>query len=623
MQSGGFLERSGFVPRVILPVLLIAVLMAVAYSNTLQVPFLFDDLSNLVSNQSLHIDKITPENLLTAATSSPSSNRWLPNISFAFNYYFADHGEVWGFHLVNLAIHLAVSCVFFILAVTTLTLPIFNNRYLRAREIALVATILWALHPVQINAVTYIVQRMTSLSALFFLASVLLYVQGRLRAKSRRRVYFFAASLCCWGLAVISKENAVMLPVMIVGYEIFLLSESSFKCNWQKKVLAVGMAVSIVLLFAVAYFGWDLFASLLAGYRVREFTLGERLLTESRVLFFYLSLLVVPLPSRLNLCHDIVLSRSLFSPPQTALALFSLLAVVVLAAYLFRRDRLASFAIFWFFGNLLIESTVVPLELIFEHRLYLPSTVLFLAVVAAGYRFSSQRLVLRRLLIVVLVVASVFFTWQRNKDWVNERVFWEDVVAKSPRLTRGYHNLSQVFLNDGQYKKAELLLLQGLEVGRQRNGTSRPGSYAALNRAKALASLGTIYWKTGRWRESFAKAELALKVDPDNTMAMVTKGICFEHSGQSGKAVAMYVAANVRGDQSVDLFNNWGVSCFSLGRIDQAINLFQRSLAIDPEHAESHYNLGIAYGSQGMRAEAQREMTLAMQLQQKQRQRQR
>jgi len=289
-----------------------------------------------------------------------------------------------------------------------------------------------------------------------------------------------------------------------------------------------------------------------------------------------------------------------------------------LAVYLFRRDRLISFAIFWFLGNLLIESTVVPLELIFEHRLYLPSAFLFLSVVAAGYRFGPGKLLVKRMVVIALVLACTFFTWERNKVWANAETFWLDVVTKSPGIRRGHQNLGNVFFLDGQIEKAEKIFLRALEVGRVRNKREKPGSLAAINHANIHAVLASIYWKTGRWQESFASAEQALRINPDNISARITKGICYEKYGQSENAVAMFVEANLLGEESVDLFNNWGMSCFSLGRVDEAITLFKRALAIDDKHAEGHYNLGIAYGSKGMREEARREMMLAMQLQQQQ-----
>ena len=621
MQIGGFDERSGGWLRLLLPVVIIGVALAVAYGNSFHGPFVFDDAQNIVDNDALRLDSLRLSGLLAAATSGPTAHRWLPNISFALNYYFDGNGDVWGFHLVNFAIHLAATLVFFWLALTTLTLPVFHNRYPRAREVALAATLVWALHPLQTNAVTYLVQRMTSISALFFLASLLFYVRGRLRMKSGQRSFaLFVLSLFCAALAVISKENAVMLPVMIVGYEFFLLSEPDRQRDWRKAVAAIGLALLVVLLLAWAYLGRDLVGGILAGYGVRDFTLGERLLTESRVFFLYLGLLALPLPSRLNFCHDISLSHHLLAPPQTALALLALAGLLVLATYLFRRDRLASFAIFWFIGNLLIESTVIPLELIFEHRLYLPSTFVVLAVIAGAYRLSARRLPLLRVLVAVLIVFCVVATWQRNKVWASEKSLWEDVVAKSPELVRGYINLSHVFVVAGENARAERILVQGLAVDGQRNSeTVRVGSDAARQRAKLHAALATIYWKSGRWQGALVHAEQALRADPDNTMALITKGIYYEKMGRSRKAVSMYVAASVRGEKSVDLFNNWGMSYFSLGRIDEAINLFHRALVLDANHAESHYNLGIAYGSKGLLAEAQREMALAMQLQQQQR----
>jgi hypothetical protein len=128
----------------------------------------------------------------------------------------------------------------------------------------------------------------------------------------------------------------------------------------------------------MALFGMKYFVELVEGYKIRDFTLGERLLTQSRVVLYYLSLLVYPHPSRLNLDYDFPVSHSLLDPPTTLISLLAIAALLVLSVWKARESRLLSFSILWYFGNLAIESSIFPLEMVYEHRLYLPSVGPFL-----------------------------------------------------------------------------------------------------------------------------------------------------------------------------------------------------------------------------------------------------
>lgn len=205
-----------------LALIVVAIVCCLVYSNSLQAPFVFDDMHNFVENPYTQIKEISGKNLWYAASRSPSRNRWLPNISFGLNYYFGERDPI-GYHLVNIFIHLLTGLVLYSLALKTLSLPNMI-RYDRFRhEIALSAASLWLLHPVQTNAVTYLVQRMTSMATLFCLLSLLLYAYGR-TASSGKQLGYYLAAICVGFMALVSKENSYMLPVMIGGYEIFFSS---------------------------------------------------------------------------------------------------------------------------------------------------------------------------------------------------------------------------------------------------------------------------------------------------------------------------------------------------------------------------------------------------------------
>lgn len=629
--------------RNVLFILLLSALSIAAYSNSFQVPFALDDFVNIINKKSIRLFSPDVEGIVRAASEGQSGTRWLPNLTLALNYYFGG-ADVWGYHLVNLGIHLACALTLYLLCLTTLRLPaLCQNTGGQAGEIAMAAALLWAVHPLQTNAVTYLVQRMTSLSALFFLAALLCYARGRLRAPSDwHRSLFFGAAFLFGMMAIISKENALMLPLMVLGYELFFIRPVQVDDRGKFKLLAwVGGALTIIFLLAALFLGRETISTILAGYAYRPFTLGERLLTETRVIFLYLSLLLLPLPSRLNLNHEIAISHSLFNPPQTALALLGIAALIMLIPWTFNRNRLFSFALFWFLGNLLIESTIVPLELVYEHRLYLPSAFLFLS--GASLLFSLQRAqpwFLRTACLLIAILLALW-TWQRNQIWASSITLWADVVAKSPGLARGYNNLGVAYHDAKNFRAAQDMFEKAIKIDPESRiaYVGLASMYITQNRlaeaeqilrtaltketflnpARIYHYLGVLYRKTGRYQEAIESSRRALQLDTENLEPMLNLGIVYEEMGDYARADAAFAEALRLGlNDSVDLYNNWGIAVFKMGATDRAIGYFQRGLQLDPDHPETRYNLGLAYGQKGMLKEAQAEMQRAMLLQQKQ-----
>jgi tetratricopeptide (TPR) repeat protein len=282
--------------------------------------------------------------------------------------------------------------------------------------------------------------------------------------------------------------------------------------------------------------------------------------------------------------------------------------------FLAKRNRLAAFAIFWFMANLLIESSVIPLELIFEHRMYVPSMFLILAGVFWAYRFAAERVNLVRIALLGLMILLSFFTWQRNITWQDPVNFWSDILQKSPGSLRAHGNLGNAYLDEKKYRVAEQYLLKALALGQ--NDKSGNFGYEALENHMAMIhdNLAVVYRELQDYPKAIAEAREALKLDPSRPNPLLTLGITYSNMGQHERAVEYFMISWAKGLDEVDLYNNWGVSSFNLGRVDESIDLLQRSIRIDPDHPESHYNLGIAYSSKGMLAEAQREMSLAMKL---------
>jgi len=357
--------------------LLIVVLVCAAYANSLTAEWHFDDKPNILNNYSVHA--VTLSDVLKARHMSGSFARCIGFLSFAFNWYF--HGRnVVGYHVGNVLIHALAAVLVYCTVYLTLTLPAF--RRVPARTVgcaSLFTALLWALSPLQTEAVTYIVQRLTALGALFFMLSLLLFVKGRRCLQGGRRragLVFLGAAVPAYALAVLSKENTIMLPFLVLLYEHFFIRPIRTLRDPRLAGAGLVLAGGFLFLLVVRPETFHVIVDLQDRYRRREFTLYERVLTEFRVMVRYLTLIVFPHPARLNLDYNFPVSESLFRPLSTLWSLLFLTALFCAAVFGRRRFPWESFCILWFFINNAVESTVIPLEIIFEHRAYLPSVAI-------------------------------------------------------------------------------------------------------------------------------------------------------------------------------------------------------------------------------------------------------
>jgi hypothetical protein len=213
--------------------LLFIILGSVIYSNTLKVPFIFDDLSRIKENPYIRMNEFSVDNLVHAAFNKESSaNRPLGNLSFALNYYFNGLNPK-GYHVVNITIHILTAIFLYFLFKSILSIPLLSTRYGHSDVIAFFAALVWLVSPLQTQSVTYIVQRLNSMAAMFYVLSFLSYVKGRLAGDKRQRWLWFAGSILSCILALASKQNAAMLPFFILLCEWFFFQDLDSK--WMKR----------------------------------------------------------------------------------------------------------------------------------------------------------------------------------------------------------------------------------------------------------------------------------------------------------------------------------------------------------------------------------------------------
>lgn len=349
--------------------------------------FLLDDSPNLETLSHIH-DNDLLNGMLTFATEGDAGRlgRPISLLSFAAQYYAWD-SDPWSFKYVNLMIHLLTGSLLF-----WLVLRIAQCLQLTARHgayLALFSAGIWLVHPLQASTVLYVVQRMTQLSALFTVLGLLAYVMGRqhLAVGNLKRGWILTCSGIVFGgiLATLSKENGVLLVFFVWALEASLLRQLPKPRYWRLWMTAFIYLpiLAFVLLFVVNYQ-----QMILGTYAIRDFTLGERLLTEARILSNYLAKITLLSPRDYAVFHDDVsISRSWFEPVTTLPSVLLMLGLFASALHLRKTYPIYAFAIFWFFAGHILESSVIGLVPYFEHRNYLP-----LFGIVFGMVYSAQRI---------------------------------------------------------------------------------------------------------------------------------------------------------------------------------------------------------------------------------------
>lgn len=434
----------------------IILLTILIYYPGLNGPFVFDDHPNLINNkllwnseQSWNIDSFR-----IAAFSSGSGllQRPISMISFAFNLALFGQ-EPYSFKVFNLIIHLING----VLLGTLITLLLQAYRHCWAenyadttlRWIAVAIAAIWLVSPINLTAVLYVVQRMTSLSALFLLAALICYVWSRTRLITGKSAYFIMIpSLVGLGaLSVFSKESGALLPIYMLIIEAAIFRFKNHKGGYDKFLLFAYLL--LLVLPCLAGLIWITLNGTFTAYEGRLFTLPERLLTEARVLILYIKWVLLPTPADLSLYHDdIIISKGLFSPVTTFFSIIAIIGLIAIAIWQRKRRPLVFFGILWFFGGHLMESTVIPLELVFEHRNYLPSIGLFVATIPILLLEATPKLLpIARLFTIGIIIAYSSVTWLRANDW-------EDIVTltaleayRNPNSPRIAYDLGRLYGN--------------------------------------------------------------------------------------------------------------------------------------------------------------------------------
>jgi tetratricopeptide (TPR) repeat protein len=477
-------------------------------------------------------------------------------VTFTFDIWYG-RGELFFLHLTNIAIHILcfVSAIFLFyqLGVCTQRSDQTKEQIPVPWELGIWVAGIWALHPLQASAVTYLVQRIASLVALFFVLSTAAYVAARSehvknKSLSGKALVFYSCSFLCILLASLCKENAAMIPVMLFCAELWF-----FRPTLLRDIIGIirkhWLLAGVIVIFSCIA-AYNILPSLCVGYKTRHFSMAERLLTEPRIIIWYISALLYPNPTRLSLEHDIVISTSLFSPVSTAISIVVLCLLFIFSILKRREYPLITFGIAWFMINNLVESSFIPLELIFEHRMYLPSMGILLGIIVSGYslfrhyssQVTSKDVAIVSWSVVALLSATLTLcTFERNSSWQSALTLNRDNVTKAPNNPRAHANLASALATAGQYNEAikeaeiaiglgkkyyeqycvaantiitsymslgqyEMAVKEGERLLKERETTIDAGALPAM-----YLNMAQVYIKLGDYSEAFRSSREALK----------------------------------------------------------------------------------------------------------------
>jgi tetratricopeptide (TPR) repeat protein len=601
----------------------IVVAALAAYHNTFRVPFLFDDEPTILNNPGIrHLWPLWSA-LWPRSPALTVSGRPIANFTFALNYALSGT-HVWSYHALNLLIHILCGLTLFGVLRRTLLQPVLLGRFGRdALPLALAIALLWMLHPLQTEAVTYTVQRVESLMGLFYLLTLYGFIRSVASPRPWRWLVCTIAA-CLLGMA--TKEVMATAPVLVLLYDRTFVA-GTFREAWRRRWrLHLSLAATWVLLAGmVASTGWNRGGAV--GFNVGVAP-WKYWLTQFEAVAHYLWLSLWP--------HPLVIDYGTFWVHQAGPVVGSALVVVPLAAatvWALWRAPSPGFLGAWLFA-ILAPTSVVPgtIQMIVEHRMYLPlAAVVALAVLGIHAALGRRSWVM----FAALALGLGLLTTRRNEDYRSELAIWSDTVAKRPDSTRARNGLAFALEHAGRIPEAiqqfeaalrlapdDVEVRDNLGVTLEHAGRTAEAiqQFEAALRLKpdfpvAHSNLGNALLRTGRLADAVHQYEEALRLRPDYADAEYNLGGALDQAGQTADAVRHYEAAVRLQPDFAAAHNNLGNLLDRAGRISEAIAQYEAALRIQPDLAQTQDNLGVLLCRNGRAAEGLAHLNDAVRLQ--------
>ena len=559
-------------------ILLLGILI---YSNTLHSSFHFDDIPSIVDNSAIR-------NILNLqAIWNFWPTRFITYFSVALDYHLSQL-NVFSYHLFNLAVHLSSGILVWWLMLLTFSTPAMKGQKItkHAKLIAFFAGLVFITHPIQTQGVTYIIQRAASLAALFYLASLSLYVKSRLLQQRGESLsvsrFFYCGSLMAVVMAMFTKEMAITLPLMVLLYEVCFLKAKQ-RLNWKYLVpfFATLLVIPLTIFLTKSF---DFIGMRRPLEDPTPISSWQYLLTQLRVMVTYLRLLFIPVNQNLDYYYPF--AKNLLELPILA-SLILLVSILTIAIRIFSKYRLIAFGIFWFFLTLLPESSVIPIkDVIYEHRLYLPMAGFSFFIVSSIYYLFENK-VLKSMIIVLLIITSCYamLTYRRNSIWKDEFTLWNDVVYKSPKNAGPYLSRGNAYKEQGNIQQAISDFNKAIEID--------------PNYVDAYNNRGNVYCQQGNFTQAISDFNKAIEINPNFGEAYNNRGNVYYQQGNFTQAISDLSRAIGINPNFGETYNKRGNAYYQQGNFTQAISDLSRAIGINPNFKEAYNNRGNAHKEQG------------------------
>jgi len=557
---------------------LIALGVLAAYHNCFGTPFVYDDQLAIVGNPSIRHVWPPWGAIFSAPADTTVGGRPVANLTVAINYSVSGT-EVWSYHALNVLIHILAGLTLFGVVRRTLAGPVLRGRFGRdALPLSLVIALLWSLHPLQTECVTYVVQRVESLMGLFYLLTLYCFIRS---VESSRPSRWLACSVAACLLGVAAKEVIATAPFMVLLYDRIFVS-GTFREAWRRRhtfYLALA-ATWLPLAGLVASTGWSRGGS--AGFNAGV-SPAAYWLTQFEAIARYAGLCVWPRP--LVFDYGPFRVRSLGEVLPYALVVVPL-AVATLVA-LRRRPALGILGA-WFF-IILAPSSVVPVatQSMAEHRMYLPLAAVVTAAVSGVYLVAGRRFLP---MLVLLALLLGFLTTSRNEVYASELSLWADTVAKRPDNANARCDLGLAFFNAGRLPESVEQYRAALEI--------QPAYPAVYN------NLGNALDRSGLTPEAIGLYETSIRLEPGFAAAHYNLAKALLKTGRNTEAIQQFEEVLRIQPDHADAHNDLGEALVREGRLPEAIEQFEAALSIRPDYARAHFYLGNALVGSGRFPEA-------------------
>lgn len=529
--------------------MLITLVSVVLYANSLNNAFHYDDFGVFVDNEAVKSLKNIPDffkSVVSASKVDDTGYRPLLMTTFALNWRFGGNNPL-GYHIVNLGVHILNGILVFLI----LGMLVDSSQN---KAIPLVSAILFIMHPIHTEAINYIHARSSVLATFFILLSWFLFIKYNMSAK--KRFMYYLGSLLSFVAAVLTKEIGFMLPFVLVLYDFYFVSQG--KINDFKSRLLKQHSLFMILLAGYLFLRFFIVKNIEAPGG-SNMTL-QYLLTQLRVIMHYILLILYPI--NLSVERYVAMSYSIFQPHVIIPAL-GILLLFFTAIKLYRRSKLISFSILWFFLALAPVSSIIPMIIIMNsHRLYFPGVgvAIISAVLLCGLynigKQSKNSVFFRKMFTVLFGLILVFYSMRilkRNGDWKDEYSLWSKNIKVSPASFRSHNNL------------------------------------------------GSYYDRKGENEKAMREYEECLRLNPTSEAVFNNLGIVYYRLKMYDKAISAYKSAiNLNNDYN-DAHNNLGIVYAELGMIKESLEEFKKVIEVNPMHVETYKNIGIIYQKLGDR----------------------